>query len=116
MASKEELIIHIKNWIEVDNQIAEFQKQIKLLREQKKSLSMDLMDIMKTNEIDCFNVKDGKLMYTKSKIKKPINKKSLMTAVNDFFKNDSDTAKELSDHILNSREETVKESIKRKKE
>ena len=74
------------------------------------------MDIMKTNEIDCFNVKDGKLMYTKSKIKKPINKKSLMTALNDFFKNDSDTAKELSDHILNSREETVKESIKRKKE
>jgi hypothetical protein len=55
-------------------------------------------------------------MYTKSKIKKPINKKSLMTALNDFFKNDSDTAKELSDHILNSREETVKESIKRKKE
>ena len=116
MTSKDELINHIKYWIEIDNQINEFQTQIKTLRDKKKTLSITLMDIMKTNEIDCVNVNDGKLMYTKSKIKKPINKKSLMTALNDFFKNDSDVAKELSEHIMNSREETVKETIKRKKD
>lgn len=116
MTSKDELINHIKYWIEIDNQINEFQTQIKTLRDKKKTLSITLMDIMKTNEIDCVNVNDGKLMYTKSKIKKPINKKSLMNALNDFFKNDSDVAKELSEHIMNSREETVKETIKRKKD
>ena len=27
---------------------------------------------MKTNEIDCFDINDGKLIYAKSKVKKPI--------------------------------------------
>lgn len=114
MDTKEELIKHIRSWIQIDNDIATIQKQAKALREEKKNLTMSLVDVMKSNEIDCFDIKDGKLMYAKSKYKKPINKKTLFDALQTYFKNDTNMAKDVSEHILNSREESFKETIKRK--
>lgn len=116
MDTKEELVKHIRGWIQIDNDISLLQKQMKNLREEKKNLTSSLVDVMKSNEIDCFDINDGKLIYTKSKQKKPINKKTLHEALQVYFKDDIQLAQEVSEHILNSREETVKESIKRKKE
>ena len=116
MDTKEELVTHIKSWITIDNEIVKLQKQIKSYRDEKKELTSSLVNVMKTNEIDCFDINDGKLIYSKSKVKKPINKKSLLNALEGFFKDDTEMASQLSEHILNSREETVKESIRRKKE
>jgi len=116
MDTKEELVKHIRGWIQIDNDISVLQKQMKALREEKKSLTCSLVDVMKMNEIDCFDINDGKLIYAKSKYKKPINKKSLSDALQGYFKDDTEMEQEVSDHILNSREETIKESIKRKKE
>jgi hypothetical protein len=116
MDTKEELITHIRSWIDIDNEISKLQKQIKDFRNEKKELTESLVDIMKTNEIDCFDINDGKLIYAKSKVKKPINKKTLLSALEGYFKEDIKMATQLSEHILNSREETVKESIRRKKD
>ena len=116
MDTKEELVKHIRSWIQIDNDIATLQKQAKILREEKKNLTTSLVDVMESNEIDCFDIKDGKLMYAKSKYKKPINKKSLNEALQNYFKNDTELAKDVSEHILNSREESIKETIKRKTE
>ena len=116
MDTKQELITHIKSWIEIDNEISKLQKQIKAVRDEKKQLTGNLVDVMKNNEIDCFDINDGKLIYLKSKVKKPINKKTLFSALEGFFKDDAEMAKQLSEHILNSREETIKESIRRKKD
>ena len=116
MDTKEELVKHIRGWIQIDNDISALQRQMKTLREDKKNLTASLVDVMKSNEIDCFDINDGKLIYAKSKYKKPINKKSLSDALQSYFKNDTELAQELSNHIMNSREETIKESIKRKKE
>ena len=116
MDTKEQLVNHIREWIEIDNGISGLQKQIKELRENKKELTNSLVNVMKSNEIDCFDINDGKLIYSKSKVKKPIHKKTLLSALDNYFKEDSEMAKQLSEHILNSREETVKESIRRKKE
>jgi hypothetical protein len=116
MDTKEELVKHIRGWIQIDNDISTLQKQMKTLREDKKNLTASLVDVMKSNDIDCFDINDGKLIYAKSKYKKPINKKSLSDALQSYFKNDTELAQELSNHIMNSREETIKESIKRKKE
>ena len=116
MDTKEELITHIRSWIDIDNEISKLQKQIKDFRNEKKELTESLVDMMKTNEIDCFDINDGKLIYAKSKVKKPINKKTSLNALEGFFKEDVKMATQLSEHILNSREETVKESIRRKKD
>ena len=116
MDTKEELVTRIRDWIAIDNEITKLQKQIKGCREEKKTMTNSLVDVMKDNEIDCFDINDGKLVYSKSKVKKPINKKSLFAALEGYFKEDTELAKELSEHILNSREETIKESIRRKKD
>ena len=67
MATKDELISHIKQWMQVENTIKALQTELKKHREMKKSLTDKLVDIMKDNEIDCFDVKNGKLIYTTKK-------------------------------------------------
>ena len=115
MDTKDELVNHIKNWIQIDTDISSLQKQIKELRENKKNLTNTLVNVMKSNEIDCFDINNGKLIYSKSKIKKPINKKSLLEALQIYFKDNTELAQNVSQHILDNREETVKESIRHKK-
>ena len=116
MDTKQELVSHIRNWIQIDNEISDMQKKIKLCREEKKKLTESLVDVMKTNEIDCFDINDGKLIYSKTKTKKAISKKTLLDALSKYFKDDEELVKEVSEHILNSREETIKENIRRKVE
>jgi hypothetical protein len=114
MNTKDELINHLKDWITIDNKILNLQKQMKEFRMQKKDLTNDLMEVMKTNEIECFDIKDGKIMYTKTKTKSPLNKKTLLTALSTYYQNNSQKAEEISNYILDSREEKERESIKRK--
>ena len=116
MNTKEELVENIKKWVSYDYEIKNLQKSMKEIREKKKELTKSLIDVMKNHEIDCFDINDGKLIYSRSKIKKPINKKTLFTSLHTYFKEDEEMAKQLSEFILNSREETVKESIRRKKD
>ena len=73
--SKEELLNNVRNWITIDNEIRTLQKEQKIRREKKKAISENLIEFMKNNEIDCFEIKDGNLSYVKRNVKKPINKK-----------------------------------------
>ena len=72
-----------------------------------------LVNFMKSNEIDVFDINDGKLVYAKTKVKAPINKTTLFAALMQHYK-DEDAAKKLSEFILDSRQEKIKESIRRK--
>ena len=74
----------------------------------------NLVDIMKTNNVDCFDVKNGKLIYTKKKVKAPLSKKHLFNSLNNYFKNNKDVIEELGNYILNSREEKNKRKYKKK--
>jgi hypothetical protein len=114
METKEQLVQQIKGWMANDNEIREIQNRLKELKEKRKSYSDNLVEIMRKNEIDCFDVNDGKLIYSKTKVKAPLNKNTLVTSLMKYFKDDDDQAKELSQFLLNSREEKVKESIRRK--
>ena len=57
---------------------------------------------------------NGSLVYKQNKVKKPINGKSLLSALQNYYKNDTKSAEELTKHILDSREEKIKETIIRK--
>ena len=63
---KERIVETIKDWIKIDNDLKEIQKVVREKREEKKMLTNELCEIMKNNEIDCFDMNDGKIMYTKS--------------------------------------------------
>ena len=114
--NKEELVLNIKKWITLDEEIKNLQRQIKEKRNDKKENTETLVRIMRENEIDCFDLDSngGKLIYTKQKIKKSLSKKHLLNCLTQYFKDDSQQAKEVSNFILNNREEKIKENIRRK--
>jgi len=55
------------------------------------------------------------LVYKTNKVKKPINGKTLLAALNNYYKTDPKVAEELTKHVMDSREEQIKETIKMKK-
>ena len=114
METKEQLVNNIKEWIKIDTEIAELKSQIKDKNNKKKSLTNDLVTVMKTNKIDCFDINGGALIYKTSKVKKPINGKTLLSALQNYYKTDPKIAEDLAKYVLDNREEQVKESIKRK--
>ena len=114
METKQELITHIKDWIQIDNEIMELKNKMKVQNNKKKILSQSLLNTMKTNKIDCFDINGGSLVYKQNKVKKPINGKTLLAALKSYYKDESQTAENITKHILDNREEQIKETIKRK--
>lgn len=114
METKEQLVNNIKEWIKMDSEIAQLRADIKDRNDKKKTLTVNLVTVMKNNEIDCFDINGGALVYKKSTVKKPINAKTLLVALQNFYKDDAKTAEDLTKHVLNSREEKVTETIRRK--
>ena len=113
METKDELLQSIKEWVQIDTEINTHKAQVKLLNERKRRLTTSLVEVMKSNSIDCFDLKDGCITYKKSVVKKAITGKSLMQVLKNYYKND-DTAEELTKYILENRDEQVKECIRRK--
>ena len=115
METKEQLISNIKEWIKLDTDLSLLKTQVKEKNKQKKALTNNLVNVMKTNNIDCFDIHGGALAYKKNKVKKPITRKSLLTALQQYYKTDDKTAEEVVKHVMELREEQVKEVILHKK-
>ena len=114
METKEQLVNNIKEWIKIDNEIVQFKQDIKERTNKKKLLTENLVTVMKTNKIDCFDINGGSLIYKTNKVKKPINGKSLLLALQNYYKTDPTIADEIVKHVMDNREEQIKETIKRK--
>jgi hypothetical protein len=114
METKEQLVNNIKEWLKIDGEIAKLKLDIKEKNIKKKLLTNDLVNVMKSNEIDCFDINGGALVYKKNKVKKPINGKTLLVALQNYYKEEPKVAEDLTKHIMDSREEQIKETIKRK--
>lgn len=114
METKEQLVNNIKDWIKIDSEISDLKAQIKERNNKKKTLTENLVTVMKTNKIDCFDINGGSLVYKTSKVKKPINGKTLLSALQNYYKSDPKGAEDIVKYVMDSREEQIKESIKRK--
>ena len=112
--TKAELVNNVKEWIKIDNEISKLKSEMKDKNNKKKILSGNLLNVMKSNDIDCFDINGGAIVYKKTKVKKPINGKTLLKTLENYFKNDTPTAQDLTKHILDNREEQIKETIRRK--
>ena len=113
MSSKEKLSQAVKSWITLEKEIQLLQKEIKDRKLKKNELTKTLVDVMKSKEIDCFDMSEGKIVYTKTNIKQAINKAHLMKCLEQYFKDDpSIPADDIVQYILDNRAVNVKESIK----
>lgn len=111
METKEQLVTAIKKWIKIDNDIKKIQKELNSRKKEKIGLSNDLIEVMKKNEIENINISNGKLVYTKKNIKKPLTQKLLTELLTNYYKGDVLKASEVNNFILENREETIKENI-----
>tara|TARA_B110000285_G_scaffold119740_1_gene135481 strand:- start:603 stop:971 length:369 start_codon:yes stop_codon:yes gene_type:complete len=112
--NKNQLIRTVKEWVRIDNEIRQLQKEISTRRQDKKLMNDKLMETMKTNDIDCFDLNDGKICYTKKNVKKPINNKVLLDILTKYYSGDISQASEINNFINDNRIEVTKENITRK--
>ena len=113
MTTKEDLVNSVKAWMKVENEMKVLSKELKERRQQKKVLTEELVEIMKTNEIDCLDVKDGNIMYTRNKVKAPLSKKYLLDCLGKYFEDNPNVeAGEVSQFIMENREVKVKEGVR----
>jgi hypothetical protein len=112
--SKEELVSNIKEWIKLDNEITKFQNEIKDRKNKKKEMTNKLVSVMSLNNLDVVNINGGSILYKKNVVKKPINSKSLTNLLKVYYSTDQTRAEELSKYIMENREVSIKETIKRK--
>jgi hypothetical protein len=104
----------VRDWVKLDNEIRTLNKEITTRRNDKKQISKRLIDVMRENKLDIFDLKDGQLMYVKKNKKKPITQKQLLTLLSSYYKEDVSKAEEMRNYLLDNREEVVEEMIQRK--
>lgn len=114
METKEGLINSIKEWIKLETEINAYQKEIKERKIKMKQLTELLVTVMKKNELECVDIKGGCMLYKKNTTKKPINAKTLMASLKNYFNTNPEKAEDITKFIMENREEVVKEIIKHK--
>jgi hypothetical protein len=112
--TKDELISNIKEWIKIDNEITKLKTEVKDKINKKKGLTESLVNIMKTHDIDCFDINGGALIYKQKKSKRTISGKYLLSQLEEYYKDQPEIAKEITKRVLDNRLEVVKDEIKRK--
>jgi predicted RNase H-like nuclease (RuvC/YqgF family) len=82
----------VKIWLQLDNEVKELTKKIKLLdneRKQRKkyidSLTPHILNFMSSNEIEELNSKEGRLRYKSSKVKEPLSQKGVRNQLYEQF-------------------------------
>lgn len=111
---KEQLIQVIKEWVKNDNEIRTLQREQQKRKLEKKKITQNLIEIMRNNQIDCFDINDGQIMYKKKEVKQPITKTHLMNVLSTFYNGDSEKVNELNTFIMENRKSVTKETISRK--
>ena len=112
--TKDQLKDYLRQWVRVENEIGTLNAEIKKRKLLHQQLSASLLSVMRQNEIDCFDLANGRIVYSKTKIRAPLNNGQIKTALTTYYKDDADKATNLTQFLLASRVEKTRESIKMK--
>ncbi len=112
--TKEQLKDHLRQWVRVENEISTLSAEIKKRKLIHQQLSASLLRVMKENEIDCFDIANGRIVYSKTKTRAPLNNGQLKSALKTYYKDDTEKANSLAEFLLASRVERTRETIKMK--
>jgi uncharacterized protein (UPF0335 family) len=112
--TKEQVKDYLRQWIRVENEISTLSVEIKKRKLVHQQLSASLLEVMRKNDIDCFDITNGKIVYSKVKHRVPLNNGQLRSALTTYYKDDADKANNLTEFLLSSRIEKTRESIKMK--
>jgi len=111
---KDDLIVYSKEWIKKENDKKNLKTQVKQKTTKKKELTESLVNVMKVNNIDCFDINGGALIYKQKKSKRTISGKFLLSQLEEHYKDQPELAKELTKKVLDNRINVIKDEITRK--
>jgi phage gpG-like protein len=114
VSTKDELILNIKEWIKMDNEITKLKAEVKEKTNKKKELTESLVNVMKSNAIDCFDINGGALVYKQKKTRRTISGKFLLSQLEEYYKEQPELAREITKKVLDNRIQVVKDEITRK--
>ena len=112
--TKDQLKDYLRQWVRVENEISTLNAEIKKRKLLHQELSSSLLGVMRQNEIDCFDLANGRIVYSKTKTRAPLNNGQIKTALTTYYKDDVEKATNLTQFLLSSRVERTRETIKMK--
>lgn len=112
--SKQELIQTVKKWVYLDNQIKQMSNMLKQLRKDKKKHNENMIDMMKANHIDNFELKDGQIQYKKYASRETLTQKRLLEILSNHPQLQSEQVEVLNGYIYENRRVVEKDAIVRK--
>lgn len=112
--NNDELIKNIREWVNIDTDLKGYQKLIREMRIKKKVLTENLVETMKRNNIDAFDIKDGSLIYHERKVKTGLTKKHVITQLGKLFEHEPEKIEYITNSIMDSRETKLKHDIRHK--
>jgi len=111
--SKQEIKEMIKSWEEADDQIAELNKKLKDLKDEKKQYENFIIDYMEENHNIEVNCTGGKIKKAVSKSKSGFNEKVIIVGLTEITKGDETKAKDITKIISQKRETKEKTYLKK---
>lgn len=114
MSNKQALIDIVKSWVTVDNQIRALTTKLRDLRKEKKSKNEEMIKVMKANDIDSFDLKDGQILYKKETKREALTQKRLLDILAKHPQLGEEQAKHLNQFIYDRRKVSEHAVISRK--
>ena len=110
----EEFKSHVKDWLELDNQLKRLAAAAKERRKKKNDINLKILEFMGRFNIEDLNTKEGIIRYRKTYVKEPLSQKTIKTKLEELFKDDLDTFEKVQ-KIFTEREKIEKASLRRLK-
>jgi hypothetical protein len=96
---------HMKEWIQMDNQIKLYNEKIKVMRERKNNLNVVILDYANKNNLVNRNIllNDTKVKIGNTNISSPLTFKYIETCLSEVIRNETQV-KQILDYIKKKRE------------
>ncbi len=103
----------VKEWIDCDDQIREYNKVVKILKQHKQAYEKKIIKTMKEYDVEnTITLKDGKLIKNESRTKVALKQDFLESTLTELVKS-KEKAQEITQYILDKRPIKVREYLKR---
>ena len=110
----EEFKSHVKDWLELDNQLKRLAAASKERRKKKNDINLKILEFMGRFNIEDLNTKEGIIRYRKTYVKEPLSQKTIKTKLEELFKDDLDIFEKVQ-KIFTERGKIEKTSLRRLK-
>lgn len=101
-----------KQWLALNDDIKKLQGAIKVRRQFQNELTPKMMSFMRDKQIEDLDTGDGKLKYTITNRKAPLNKENIQKKLSEYFK-DTKQAENVATFLMDNRDIVKSERLSR---